>query len=192
MLTQVSRRSDWHEGLDLYRPVTPEDPSQLLRGPNQWPSQPASFRPTLEAWIEKMQIIGLALMRATALGLGLTRQETDHLLDQVRSSFWVMRCIGYPSLPASAGGISCGAHKDYGCWTLLHADQTEGALQVFVRDEEDGDCEEGGARGYWIGADPRPGSFVVNVGEMWEIWSAGVYRSTLHRVIHRGPNYRVS
>jgi len=27
---------------------------------------------------------------------------------------------------------------------------------------------------------------------MWEIWSNGLYKSTLHRVVHRGSNYRVS
>lgn len=33
---------------------------------------------------------------------------------------------------------------------------------------------------------------VVNIGEMWEIWSNNLYKATLHRVIHRGDNYRVS
>jgi len=27
---------------------------------------------------------------------------------------------------------------------------------------------------------------------MWEVWSNGLYRSTLHRVVHRSSNYRVS
>jgi len=33
---------------------------------------------------------------------------------------------------------------------------------------------------------------VCNVGEMWEVWSNGLYKSTLHRVVHRSSNYRVS
>ena len=44
----------------------------------------------------------------------------------------------------------------------------------------------------WINADPLPGAVVCNIGEMWETWTAGLYRSTLHRVIHRSSNYRVS
>lgn len=49
---------------------------------------------------------------------------------------------------------------------------------------------EGEAKGAWINADPIPGCFVCNVGEMWEIYTAGLYKSTLHRVIHRGTGYR--
>ena len=44
--------------------------------------------------------------------------------------------------------------------------------------------------GVWISADPIPGCVVCNIGEMWEIWTNGLYRSTLHRVIHRGQNFR--
>ncbi|ORY87439.1 hypothetical protein BCR35DRAFT_289504 [Leucosporidium creatinivorum] len=186
-------KADHHEGLDLYRPVPNEDSTKLLHGPNQWPSSPPTFRSTMETWIEKMQVIGLALMEATAMGLGMDMEgeEWAELKGLVKESFWVMRCIGYPPLPENAPGVSCGAHKDYGCWTLLHADSTPGALQVFLQ-SPDGDSEENGARGTWLNADPIEGAFVVNVGEMWDVWTNGLYKATLHRVIHKGSNYRVS
>ncbi|KAG8804511.1 hypothetical protein FRC16_007920 [Serendipita sp. 398] len=50
----------------------------------------------------------------------------------------------------------------------------------------------GDTEGVWINADPLPGAIVCNIGEMWETWTAGLYKSTLHRVIHRSSNYRVS
>jgi len=31
---------------------------------------------------------------------------------------------------------------------------------------------------------------VVLTGIVWEIWTDGLYLSTLHRVIHKGSNYR--
>jgi isopenicillin N synthase-like dioxygenase len=44
----------------------------------------------------------------------------------------------------------------------------------------------------WINADPIPGAFVVNIGDMMERWTNGEWKSTLHRVIHKSESYRVS
>lgn len=187
-------------GWDCYKPFPSEeeDPTKLLHGPNRWPSQPANFRPLLEAHFEKMQLLGHALMEATAMALGLHGGENEdddyaRLKSWVSDPFWVARCIGYPPLPPDAKGVSCGAHKDYGNWTLLLADPTPGALQVFLRDPQGSETDpDSGERGTWINADPKPGCLVVNVGEMVEVYSAGRYKATLHRVIHKSPTYRVS
>ncbi len=63
----------------------------------------------------------------------------------------MVRTIGYPPLPVKSasdgeGGVSCGAHSEYGCVTLLLSDGTKGALQawVFDDDEEVGGCGSGG------------------------------------------------
>ncbi|WVW85965.1 hypothetical protein I302_108003 [Kwoniella bestiolae CBS 10118] len=179
-------KADHHEGLDLYAlsPYSPSEQSSQkvrpLEGPNQWPSQPEMFKPKLERWIEKMKILGWAVMHAMADGLGMKEQEWGELGGMVQDSFWVMRVIGYPPLPNGADGISCGEHKDYGCLTLLHADPIPSSLQVLSRSNE------------WIDADPIEGCIIVNIGEMWEIWTGGMYPSTLHRVVHRSPTYRVS
>lgn len=167
----------------------------------------------METWIEKMQVIGRALMQATALGLGIDLESDEWEKElKVNDSFWVMRCIGYPPLPENAPGVSCGAHKgkfgharakcklwqalslfaDYGCYTLLHADSTPGALQVFLPSTDGPDLTTDGVRGTWLTANPIEGAFVVNIGHMWETWTNELYQATLHRVIHKGDNYRVS
>jgi len=69
---------------------------------------------------------------------------------------------------------------DYGCVTLLLTDSTIGALEVQSKSGE------------WINADPIPGNFVVNIGDMIEQWTNGEWKSTLHRVVHKGSQYRVS
>ncbi|KAG9227566.1 hypothetical protein CCMSSC00406_0000788 [Pleurotus cornucopiae] len=196
-------KADNHEGIDFYRPVENPDKSKPLWGENLWPTIPA-FKEKYEQWIGKMKALGLIVMEAMALGLGMTPDEWQQLRGQVDDSFWVMRIIGYPPLPTDHDGFSCGAHRDYGCLTFLYADPTPNALQVFLpkRAAEiiNGTSsitnglpsEEGGEEGVWITADPIPGCVVCNIGEMWEIWTNGLYRSTLHRVIHRSSNYRVS
>lgn len=192
-------KADNHEGIDFYRPVENPDKLKPLWGENQWPSAPGTFRQKYEQWIEKMKKLGIVVMEAMADGLGLADDDWKELRAQVDDSFWVMRVIGYPPLPNDYDGFSCGAHKDYGCLTLLYADPTRSALQVFLPKsdfsvaEVDGlPNENGSEEGVWINADPIPGCIVCNIGEMWEIWTNGLYKSTLHRVIHRGSNYRVS
>ncbi|KAJ6508798.1 Clavaminate synthase-like protein [Mycena sanguinolenta] len=192
-------KADNHEGLDFYRPVENPDKTRPLWGENQFPDSIPGFKEKYEAWVEKMKGLGLIVMEAMALGLGMTLDEWKELRAQVDDSFWVMRAIGYPPLPDGSDGFSCGAHKDYGCLTFLYADPTPSALQVFLQTESSAPvditglaAEQGAEKGVWINADPMPGCVVVNIGEMWEVWTNGLYKSTLHRVIHRSSNYRIS
>ena len=72
-----------------------------------------------------------------------------------------------------------------------------------------GPADQAVEQGVWINVDPIKGCVVCNIGEskwsetqggtrfdvlgptlVWEIWSDGLYKSTLHRVVHRGSNYR--
>jgi len=69
----------------------------------------------------------------------------------------------------------------YGCLTLLLADPTPHALQVHSSTPSS-----------WLNADPIPGAFVVNIGDMMERWTNGLWKSTLHRVVHTGEGFRVS
>jgi len=46
--------------------------------------------------------------------------------------------------------------------------------------------------GSWIPAEPVPGAFVVNIGDIIDTLTSHLYKSTFHRVIHRGNKYRVS
>ena len=181
-------RRDWHEGLDLYRewdePGSP--PYETLKGRNLWPKTPAELQGTYEAYIADLLALSTAVVRA--MGYALDPDDPDVFVKQTRKAFWCVRIIGYPPLPLSGStdvngddtGISCGEHTDYGCVTFLLADSTTGALQVQDRS------------GSWIDADPRPGAFVVNIGDMMERWTNGLWKSTRHRVIHRGQNWRFS
>ena len=103
---------DWHEGLDLYRPVPESElPFKPIMGQNKWP--PGEFRKVYEAYIAKLLDLGQAVMRAMALGLG---EDEGYFQEFVDQSFWVMRAIGYPPLePVEDGGLSCGEHTGTIC-----------------------------------------------------------------------------
>ena len=182
-ITKYAR--DWHEAVDLFPEVGPDHiirkrGLKTLSGKNPSVSYPPNFNKVVDEYVEKMKIVGKYTMRAVALGLGLEERFFEQFQD---NSFWILRLIGYPPLSSKSfqdEGISCGEHCDYGCLTILNTDETRGALQVKSKS------------GDWIDADPVPGAFVINIGDMLSVWTNGLYASTPHRVIHRGARSRIS
>ncbi|KAE9970014.1 hypothetical protein EG328_006521 [Venturia inaequalis] len=181
---------DFQEAIDWYKEfentgetISPlEQDYDFLHGPNLWPAHPSELKTVYEQYISQCKKVGADVVRAMGEALQLAGEEKDILTSSTDNSFWVMRMIGYPPLQNKAGGqgVSCGEHTDYGCVTLLLTDSTKGALQVQLKD------------GSWINADPIPDAFVVNIGDMIERWTNGEWKSTNHRVVHRGTNYRTS
>ncbi|CAI6316112.1 unnamed protein product [Periconia digitata] len=201
-------RRDMHEAVDWYREWDHaaktegsggKGTSAPLQGTNLWPSEPTDLKDVYEEYVKQVLTVGEAVVRAMGVAIALLCNGEGEVDDEVfvkstDMSFWVMRMIGYPKLsssvaPSESGStaadmeneFSCGEHTDYGCITLLLTDPTPGALQVLHKDGQT-----------WINADPIPGAFVVNIGDMMERWTNGLWKSTKHRVIHRGDGYRVS
>jgi len=189
-------KRDWQEAVDFYRNgeeirgkgERSEPPYGILMGKNLWPLRPMELEKTYREYVEKMLKLGEVVM--TAMGAALGEGLDEEFVQYTRKSFWSMRLIGYTPIPEPGSveheneddGISCGEHTDYGCVTLLLTDPTKGALKVRSRAADDG----------WIDVDPIPDSFVVNIGDMMERWTNGLWRSTAHKVVHRGDGFRVS
>ncbi len=80
-----------------------------------------------------------------------------------------------------AAGLGCGAHSDSGALSLLL--QAPGATGLQARN----------ADGAWVDVPPRPGTLVVNLGEMLQLATAGYFLATVHRVVPpAGPAARLS
>lgn len=91
--------ADHHEGLDMYAPSPyPADAQRPLAGENQWPEHPAKLEPTLKKWIEKMKVLGEAVMHGMADGLGMNEEEWKDLWGKCDNGFWSMRVIGESGL----------------------------------------------------------------------------------------------
>jgi isopenicillin N synthase-like dioxygenase len=103
------------------------------------------------------------LVRSFALALGLDEHGLDRFFDDRSSS---LRVIDYP---AGAGGARAGAHRDYGCLTIIHSDA--GGLEVQTRSGE------------WLPVQAPVGGFVVNIGDLMQRWTGDRWVSTLHRVV---------
>ena len=148
-----------------------------LAGPNRWP-QLDDFRRPVEAYHDAMCVLGHRIVHVLAELLG----DTDGTLSAgfATPTTW-LRLLHYPSVAVAADRDVYGSapHRDFGCITILAQDDI-GGLQV-------GDTE-----GTWIDVPPRPGAFVMNVGDMLHRWSNGRLLSTPHRVINRSGRERYS
>ncbi len=172
---------DLKEGVKIGRDLGPDHPKVIaglpLHGPNQWPDLPG-WRAAMQTYYDAMDQLGRHLLQAFATALELDPTYFDGFLDTP------MTTLGPLHYPPQAGHITeaqlgAGAHTDFGCLTILAQDDN-GGLQVRARN------------GGWIDAPPIPGSFVVNIGDMMERWTNGVFTSTLHRVINVSGRERYS
>ena len=137
---------------------------------NLWPSDLPGFREGLDAYYQPMLRLGLHISRLIALSLAMPEDFFDAGL---RTPTAPLRLLRYPPQPADAqfNQIGAGAHTDWG-WITLLAQDDRGGLEVET------------AAGDWVRAEPVPGTFVVNLGDLVKRWTNGLYHSNLHRVMN--------
>jgi isopenicillin N synthase-like dioxygenase len=174
-------RPDLKESFYVGRDLAPSHPYVVAglpnHGANVWPALPG-FRAHTERYFSHLLELSGRLMSLIAASLGLPDGWFEPMH---REPMPILRLLHYAPHPAHADDdqFGAGAHTDWGAVTLLLQDDA-GGLEVRMPDGE------------WVAADPVPGSFVVNLGDMMERWTNGRYRSNLHRVINRSPRDRYS
>ena len=153
------RRGDLKESLD-YGPTLPGA---------GWPAHPPGLENAYRRYLAAMNEFGARLRRVCAGALGHDDDFFEPLFDDQASS---LRVINYPELESrpEEDQLRAGAHRDYGFLTILRSENVAGGLEVQTR------------AGDWIAVEASPGSFVVNLGDMFAEWTSGRWVSTLHRV----------
>jgi isopenicillin N synthase-like dioxygenase len=177
-MEHTNGRPDWRDQIDIgpERPAAdlgPGDPAWLrLRGPNQWPDAVPEMRPVVTAWMDQMAEIGRTVLRALATGLG---QDPTYFAPVVEPDPEVLvKIIRYPAPPPDAPpGQGLGLHHDSGLLSFILQDEV-GGLQVSVD-------------GTLVDATPRPGAYVLNLGEMLQVATNGYLRATKHQVVSPPP-----
>lgn len=176
----TSGQPDRKEGLYFGTELGPDDArvraGRPLHGPNLFPSRPEGLRTAVLDYVDALTGLGQTLLRGMAVGLGLAPGWfAEHL---TADPVVLFRIFHYPPVPAGEGTWSVGEHTDYGLLTLLGQDGHEG-LEVHT--------DSG-----WVDVPADPEVFVVNLGDMLERMTGGVYRSTTHRVRNRTDRDRLS
>jgi isopenicillin N synthase-like dioxygenase len=145
--------------------------------PNLWPDAPAEFRVIVENYYVRALVFSADLLAAIAGAIG---EDAAYFRAQFDQPMALLRGNYYPPRPKDAGAKDFGiaTHTDYGCLTLLAMDGTPG-LEVRKRG------------GGWVPVLAPVGEFVINFGEMLEIWTQGRVVATPHRVVG-GSDERMS
>ena len=143
-----------------------------FEGTTRWPPEPPQFRSAIESYVAAADRITNLLLRAIGEGLGAS-DAISNAFSPTHSSFLRLNhyTVEDPMAGEQSGRVGLGVHhhSDAGALTLLWQSDTAG-LQVY-RD------------GYWYGIPPIHDAFVINIGDMVQVWSNDAYVAPQHRVI---------
>ncbi|WP_127781749.1 2-oxoglutarate and iron-dependent oxygenase domain-containing protein [Rhodococcus sp. X156] len=159
---------DLKEAFDSALDLPADDPDHLagnpMLGPNTWPDIPG-FAETVTAYYTAVLGVGNQLLRAFAVALG---EDPELFTAKATKTPSQLRLMHYWRNDEAVDVEGIGAHSDYECFTLLKP--TAPGLEVL------------NGAGEWIDVPPVPDTFVVNIGDLLELWTAGEFVATTHRV----------
>ncbi|XP_022866704.1 protein DMR6-LIKE OXYGENASE 2-like [Olea europaea var. sylvestris] len=175
---------DWKEVFDLTvkKPtIIPSshqsDDKELNQLMNQWPEDLPELKEACEEYAEEMAKLAFKLLEFIALSLGLPKTRLSGIFKD-HDSF--LRLNHYPPCPAPHLVLGVGRHKDPNALTILGQDEV-GGLEVKRK-----------ADGEWIPVKPTPNAYIINVGDLIQVWSNDEYVSVEHRVIVNSEKERLS
>ncbi|KAF0928707.1 hypothetical protein E2562_006130 [Oryza meyeriana var. granulata] len=164
------QKLDWADM--LYLQVQPSDSRDL----RFWPTYPASFRHSIEAYSSETENIALCLLQFMAKAVGV---EPKSLLSIFEGQARGMRMNYYPPCWQADKVLGLSPHTDPGGLTLLLQVNDVQGLQI-KRD------------GKWFFVNAMNGALLVNIGDTLEILSNGKFRSVEHRAVIHPSRERIS
>ncbi|NP_001352380.1 protein SRG1-like [Solanum lycopersicum] len=137
---------------------------------------PSKLRDIMEAYSKEIKNLTMIIVCQLAKALRMDEKEMRDLFSDGMQS---IRMNYYPPCPEPDRAIGLSPHSDADALTILfQLNETEG-LQVRKDD-------------IWVPITPLPNALIVNIGDMMEIVSNGVYRSIEHRAIVNSYEERLS
>jgi len=148
-----------------------------LHGPNQWPVGKSyhEFKADVLSYMDEMKNLGGRLLQAVALSLSLPQDYFARRFTNQPTTLF--RIFNYPFSELKKWGVQ--EHTDMGFLTILLQDDKPG-LEV--------QCKNGS----WLAVPPLENTFVVNIGDMLQLWTQGIFRATPHRVKNLSSADRLS
>ncbi|KAL5972765.1 Gibberellin 2-beta-dioxygenase 8 [Asimina triloba] len=105
-------------------------------------------------------------------------QKSIFFMENCSPNTCYLRLNRYPPCPISPDVYGLMPHTDSDFITILYQDQV-GGLQL-LKD------------GKWITVKPNPETLIINIGDLFQAWSNGAYKSVEHRVMTNAQTERYS
>ncbi|CAI8585652.1 unnamed protein product [Vicia faba] len=180
----TKKAKDWKEVYDFLAkdgvqiPCS-DDPHdlELCTQKNHWPQSLPHFREIMEEYGGKLEKLAYKLLELISLSLGLSG---DKFLDCFENQLSLTRLNYYPPCPFPELALGVGPHRDPCVLSIVVQDDT-GGLQV-----------KKNIIGGWVPIKPIPDAFVVNLGDIFQVWSNDKYESAEHRVVLNSQKERFS
>lgn len=148
----------------------------IIRKPHLFEGMPLPLREALEDYALGLEKLTMTILEQMAKALKMDSNEMRELFS---GCYQTMRLNYYPPCPKAEQVVGFSQHSDADALTIvLQLNETEG-LQI----RKDGK---------WIPVKPIHNAFVVNIGDIMEIVSNGVYRSIEHRAVVNSTKERLS
>lgn len=143
----------------------------------QWPHEPSGFREIINHHRTYCERIAKRLLQAIGSTLGGDDQSISAAFEPSHTSFLRLNyypVCAKPEAPAgiqvaSEGHLGINHHTDAGALTVLMQDATDG-LQVYKGES-------------WHTISPAADSLIINIGDVFQVWSNDRYPAPLHRVL---------
>lgn len=151
-------------------------------GVTPWPAWQPTFATSMRNYFLACEALSAQLVELICAGLAAPRALLRSAFEPEHTSF--LRLNYYPVEDPLAdegeGGADFGIHHhtDAGALTVLLQDEVSG-LQVY-------------RNGAWWTVRPARDAFVINIGDMMQVWSNDLYQAPIHRVLAMDRNERRS
>ncbi|KAL4204855.1 hypothetical protein AMTRI_Chr01g111810 [Amborella trichopoda] len=175
---------DWKEVFDFLVVNPSEIPAEYdgeqvtrtITMGNRWPENLPEMRKACEEYAKATEKLAIKLLELISLSLGLSATCLNGFFKN-QTSF--IRLNYYPPCPCPDVALGVGRHKDAGALTVLAQDEV-GGLEVRGKD------------GKWVAVKAVLDSYIINVGDIVQVWSNDAYESAEHRVVVNSKRERFS
>ncbi|KAJ6890776.1 gibberellin 2-beta-dioxygenase 6-like [Populus alba x Populus x berolinensis] len=135
----------------------------------------SSLREVMMEFAAAMSKLSRVLAGVLAENLGHPRGVFENICQEINC---FLRLNRYPACPISSEIFGLVPHTDSDFLTILSQDEV-GGLQL-MKDSK------------WVAVNPNQDALIVNIGDLFQVWSNDVYKSVEHKVVANGKTERYS